>query len=115
VSAVNDCGNSDFSPELSVSVGNTFGISENTTGIGLEILPNPNSGSFTLNMTYPGKIKFDILIFNTFGEQIVKMYGIHCDERLSMPVNLSGISEGVYYLNIRTKKALINRTILINK
>jgi hypothetical protein len=79
----------------------------------IKIYPNPNNGHFTIN----GEINnAQMIIFNIVGE---KVYEDQIDsiskEEKGIRVNLSGLSSGIYFVNINSEKSNIVQKISINK
>jgi hypothetical protein len=54
---INDCGTGAFSQALAISVGSSFGIADNTAGVGIAIYPNPSSGIFRIELMTDHAIK----------------------------------------------------------
>jgi hypothetical protein len=113
VKGTDDCGPGLPSPDKTVAVKNTLGI-PNVNELGAEIYPNPNSGKFVIVLQGNEK-NINIRILNTLGslvytENIVKVTG-----KITKNIDLSMLSEGVYYLKAETETGTLIRKLVIRK
>jgi hypothetical protein len=115
VYGVNDCGISNVAAQKMVNVINTTGISENLTGISISVFPNPNEGSFTLELTSQAAQHTNIRINNAFGHKVWEKLNVDVTKDFSININLAGNAEGVYFLNVETEKGVVSRKIMIHK
>jgi hypothetical protein len=71
----------------------------------IHVYPNPFTDKFTLKLIEENSI---VKIYNSFGTEILKVesYKPECD------IDLIGFSCGVYYLQIKTKKGIVSKTII---
>jgi PKD repeat protein len=109
---VNGCENS---ASETILVDPCTGISDNTGTTGLTIFPNPNSGTFRLEVTLQGTEKYSLKIYNTLNEVIwadqIKMSGgIFSDE-----INMTGHPDGIYYLHLTGENKSEVRKIIIHR
>ncbi len=114
IKAMNDCGESDLSEPLAVTVANTFGIEDPGSGTGVSIIPNPSSGSFQLSVRDMEDV-LSIRIVNTAGEIIYKEDDIKVHGVLNKMIDLSGNSVGIYYLHLEGQGSLISRKIVVQR
>jgi len=115
VKGINDCGEGDFSELLAVSVANTFGLDENESGLGITVYPNPNSGNFRIELTADKSAKAKVRLFTASGEPVWGPVEVEINRKLSLPVNVASLSEGIYLLQFETNMGISNRKIIINK
>ncbi|MEI8202251.1 MAG: M4 family metallopeptidase [Bacteroidota bacterium] len=87
------------------------GINENSNN-DFSIIPNPNQGSFKLqlNKSYYGKI--NLMITNTLGQMV---YAKQIDALPTQQISLNSLENGVYFLNIRNENMNITRRLVIEK
>ncbi len=81
-------------------------ISASSTTIQLEIYPNPSNGEFTIEST--SKIE-SIKVFNILGETIYQT----TKDNLQASINLSSHPKGIYFVQVKTEKGILNRKIVI--
>lgn len=110
--AVNDCGESEYSEELEVTVDNTVNIDEKKQST-VRIFPNPNSGQFTLVFDTDKHLNVDIKIFNMMGNLVYQKNNFPVNKNLVRNVDASKLSCGVYYLIIQSTEFSINEKIII--
>jgi hypothetical protein len=115
IKGVNDCGESSYSEALAVNVANTFGIEENNSGLGIAVYPNPNPGSFRLDLNSTTTTNAVIRILSPAGKPVMEPMNVKVGKNLSIPINLVNISEGMYLLKVETSKGISTRKILIRK
>lgn len=115
IKGMNDCGESSFSEALAVNVANTFGIEENNSGLGIAVYPNPNPGSFRLDLSCASITSAVIRILNPAGKPVIEPITVKVGKSLSLPVDLLSISEGLYLLKVETSQGISTRKILIRK
>ena len=78
------------------------------------IFPNPSSGNLTAMLSYLGKEKIHISIYNTFGQPVTSFdYEATYSPRLNIP--LSDLAEGVYFLKINVNDEFFTEKIILTK
>jgi hypothetical protein len=115
VKGFNQCGESIFSEALAVSVANTFGVEENNSGLGISVYPNPNSGSFKIELRASEPTHAVLKVLNSAGEYVRKPLEFRVDKSMNLPVNMENLTEGIYLLKFETEKGLSTRKVLIRK
>ena len=81
----------------------------------INIYPNPNDGSFTLEVKLPsdGNVRLDA--YNILGENVSHFTNVkHLpkgDNKLNL--NLNGAKKGIYFFNIKTDTKTFNRKVII--
>ena len=89
-------------------------ISENTIVNAISIFPNPVNDIATLSFTTTEKSKTAITIFNILGEVVYSNeIGSLASGQHIMPISTSGISEGMYFVNLITNNKIITKKITI--
>jgi hypothetical protein len=71
----------------------------------MSAFPNPNNGSFELNIRFEKATDADLEIFNMLGDRV---YGAHLESALNetMSVNLGEQAAGHYIVRLRTAEGL---------
>ncbi|MBW6460317.1 MAG: T9SS type A sorting domain-containing protein [Bacteroidales bacterium] len=115
VQGINNCGTGALSQALAISVGSSFGIADNTTGVGIALYPNPNSGLFRIELMTDHAIKTTVRIFNAAGEPVWGPYQHEVKGKTTLPVNLENLPDGMYMLQVETKKGLAYKKIILGK
>ena len=77
------------------------------------VLPNPNNGSFLLNLSFPGTEKVTARIFNLLGN-IVYQETLSVDRHLSSRISLN-VPDGIYILSLQGENTSLVRRILVRK
>lgn len=96
-----------------------------STGIGdvddnnasLNILPNPNTGNFTIALNKPGIVnkEVNVKIFNAMG-QLIHLKNVVADsDQLNIPVAMPDMPGGMYILHIATGTESESMRFIINK
>ena len=87
------------------------GIDENTIP-SFNIIPNPNTGSFNLELGKGFNGKLYLFITNTLGQMLYKKQIFATESQL---INLNSLDDGIYFLNIRNENLNITKRLLIQK
>jgi hypothetical protein len=112
LSAVNElCGN--MSDEMVLTV-HTSGVNENLAGFKVNVSPNPNNGSFTIELNGKGSELISIRIFNAQSNLIYEVENIRVDKVYSQTIQLD-VEKGIYLIRIEGKDLMVNKKIIINK
>jgi PKD repeat protein len=110
VTAINDCGESDYSETLAVECYICDGVDENDFGY-IEIYPNPNNGSFIIKIDESNHKNTSIKIYNSVGEVVYEKNDIATG---LIDINLGEINPGLYYVIVNNDKSVVNKKIIIN-
>ncbi|HZX62437.1 MAG TPA: C25 family cysteine peptidase [Bacteroidales bacterium] len=113
VKGTDTCGPGLPSLDKTVIVKNTLGIS-NSNEFGAEIYPNPNSGKFTIVLRGNGK-NISIRILNTLGSLVYTEKNVMVTGMFTRNIDLSTLSEGVYFLKVETDVGTLVRKLVIRK
>lgn len=89
------------------------GFAQNKTDLSTLIYPNPNQGSFTLEMNSLTPQNINIEITNTMGMKVYSENGISFSGKLVKSINLNNVPVGVYYLSIRNSGKNIVQKFLV--
>lgn len=111
VRGLNDCGEGEWSPAFEILVENCTGIINLKEDEGVNIFPNPNKGSFTIETNFSTDEPIAISVWDLLG---VKMFE-QADVRGIFSVEMKNVPDGVYYLKLespthtRIKKIIISQ------
>ncbi len=99
---------------VTVELKNCTSIGENSAPVSLAIYPNPNHGTFTLELSSNSADKVNVKITNVAGVVVFEQRNVTVNGNRKQQINLSGLAKGVYSLSVngngyRTSKKLIIR------
>ena len=113
---VNECGDGPFSDELEITVDNTVGFGSVSNGdLTIRVLPNPNNGSFKLEINNSDNENVTIRIFNAASDLVFEQENIQVNGKYTKLINLIDQSDGVYLMQVEGKENTIIRKIIIQK
>ncbi|MEN8223791.1 MAG: C25 family cysteine peptidase [Bacteroidota bacterium] len=115
VSGTNDCGNGPVSGDYEVSVQNTFSINENDLNIGVSVFPNPNNGSFTIQLSSEENESVKMQIRSIVGEVIFSEENLSVKGEFIQIVDLSNYAEGIYLLVLENNNNVLTEKIVVQK
>jgi len=113
VKGIDDCGAGLPSSGKTVIVKNTLGIS-NSNEFAADIYPNPNTGKFSIVLQGNEK-NINIRIVNALGSLVYTENNVKVTGKFTQIIDLSTLSEGVYYLKIETGTDTLIRKLVIRK
>jgi hypothetical protein len=99
-SGVNECGTSNFSQALSVSVYSSQDIGEKDAISGIKLFPNPNDGAFTLLMKSGKDQELRFQLNSSGGNQVLDIKENVKAGQFQKNFSLETLSAGTYYLVI---------------
>ncbi len=79
----------------------------------LSIQPNPNKGSFRIELMLPETHEFEIAIVDLSGKTVYQQQEFYQDGVLSLDMNLSGIPSGAYFVNINFADTTLVKKLII--
>ena len=115
VKGFNNCGEGDYSELLDINVANTFGIAENESGLNIVVFPNPGNGKFQVDLTSDKSIKTVIKLLTPFGEPVWGPVEVGINRKLTLPIHVPALADGIYLLQFETNKGISYRKIIIKK
>jgi hypothetical protein len=104
-----------MSTDLTVTVHNCLGFSNQENKTSVQILPNPNKGNFSINIDSPIFENLNLEILSITGKTIYQRMINHEKASESISVDLPPSCMGIYYLKISGNKTLITKKILIQQ
>ena len=108
----NGCQN--FAEDI-IYVGECLGINEVLDGLQIEIYPNPSNGSFTVKLKSDNSESMNLKIMNNLGKVIFEEGNIMIDQIFMREIDLTGYSEGLYFINLYSNNTSYIEKIIINK
>ena len=115
VSAINNCGQGDFSEELNIFVDNTVGVNQLSSSIEMNISPNPNNGVFKFNLTTEYEKEVNIKMINYLGVIIFEMEKVSAQNGFTYYFDNKNLPSGVYLISISQEDKIFSRKLIINK
>jgi len=109
----NDCGMGPYSEGFEVMVYDYTGI-DDVNGAGIKIYPNPNNGQFTLNLNATQATDFEVKLVNALGMSVLYKT-IEVNGNYSEVINISDLSEGIYYLYLKSDENSVIRKVVVQK
>ena len=89
-------------------------LTEKNNGLDVSLYPNPNKGYFTLHFLL-GKEEFvNIQIFDMTGNKVYQE-DLNLQKSKSLPVNLTLLPSGVYFLKVNGSESTVSRKIILQK
>jgi len=109
---VNDCGIGAYSDSLLVIVSNPVGLSENEI-VDVSIIPNPNNGLFTLNISADNNDEMNFSLINTHGKQIIEARSIDRSKNNKHTMDLRNLPTGIYFIIVQNNNTRVVKKLLI--
>jgi hypothetical protein len=78
----------------------------------IKILPNPNSGNFTVSLVGPVSGAITISIINNAG-QLVYRKEMELNMQKDLPVSFPGLNAGIYFISIRDQTGVLSSRMLV--
>ncbi|MBU2651751.1 MAG: T9SS type A sorting domain-containing protein [Bacteroidetes bacterium] len=110
----NDCGEGPDA-SIDIAVENTFGLNENSTGLGINIYPNPTNGQCTVELSAARKGDVTIKVLNALGVAVYNAENLTFDGQYTGTIDLSAEPEGMYFIVIENDKGAYFRKLIIQK
>ncbi|MCF8406005.1 MAG: T9SS type A sorting domain-containing protein [Bacteroidales bacterium] len=101
--------------EETIYVGECLGIGETARSLNLKIFPNPNNGSFVIKLDAIEEGRFDMKVMNNIGMVIYAENDLLISGSWEKELDLSDLSQGIYFINIYNDDTNILRKLVIRK
>lgn len=115
VRGMNECGEGIYSGQFTVTLENSFGIDEAGRALGLAMYPNPNEGTFTLELSNEKVDKVNIRILDARGYLVYEQNDLSIHNDFSTVIDISGEAEGIYMVLIESKIGSYTGKIVVRK
>jgi PKD repeat protein len=89
------------------------GVAENKSELSAVLFPNPNSGTFTIELNSLTAQNISIEVMNSMGLKVYSENGISFTGKLVKPVKLVNAASGVYFVSIQSTGKKITEKILV--
>jgi len=99
--------------DINISGSSTTGIQQANETNGINIFPNPNSGSFVIDIQHNANEVNSISVVNSIGQTVYQTTKLNTNGNYS--VDLSSYSSGIYFVQIIKSGMVYQKKILINK
>ncbi|MCK4677929.1 MAG: T9SS type A sorting domain-containing protein, partial [Bacteroidales bacterium] len=112
VTSANDCVSE---KSIVVTIDDCSGIAENLYKLDVNLFPNPNTGTFTIELKAGQNDLLNLKIVDArgavvFEEKEVHLHGIH-----TKSLSLNNLQEGIYYLLIDSDKVRVVKKVVIQR
>ena len=111
---INDCGGSDWSEPIVVTILNTVGFQAISEQLGIKVSPNPSDGIFTIQLKSDREEIASIRIISPLNSVAFEENRIAVNGSLTRTVDLSHASDGIYFLYVETGQSTYIRKLVIN-
>ena len=115
VYGINDCGDGPLSEDKIVTIDNTTLIRENGSRVGLSVFPNPNNGTFTLQLSSESNEVVKLSVRSMVGESVFSEEQITVNGEFIKTIDLSSYAEGIYFLILENNNTILTEKIVIQK
>jgi hypothetical protein len=93
------------------------GIDELTTSIDLNVYPNPSNGQFTITIATGqaslGSCKLSV--YNILGKEVYTETLNDVQQNKSFAININGISNGLYIMQLSNTKGIVSKRIVVQR
>jgi len=113
LTATNSCGFDSRCDTISITSA-AIGMAENYLENGVNIYPNPNSGEFTIDVSFPKQEDIAITIYNLLGEIVYKFEGANVQQE-SYNIDLNHLNEGAYIIKVQVTDGFTVRELILSK
>ena len=97
----------------SVTISEMTGIGEDAVNSLFDLYPNPNGGSFTIDMRIPGVESWKLKIFNILGSEIWSENLGVVNGNMLKSIDLRQEDSGVYYIQLYNDHVTLRRKVVI--
>jgi PKD repeat protein len=96
---INDCGNGEVSGAFTVTLYTSQGVDENAIGK-IHIYPNPNKGTFSLDIQTVSSKSLDISLTNALGETVYRRENLKVDGDAHQVITTGNAASGMMILKV---------------
>ncbi len=89
------------------------GVKNNKLNVELSIVPNPNNGTFDINISSALNKTYQLRLFNLSGQALLDEEMFIRTGQNSKRINLTGIEKGVYFLSIIGEDGITTQNIIV--
>lgn len=111
---VNVCGESEWSEPVIVTILNTVGFQAISDQMGIKVLPNPSDGVFTIQLKSEREEVISVRIISALNSVAFEENKIAVNGSLTRTIDLSHVTDGIYFLYVETGQSTYIRKLVIN-
>ena len=111
---VTDANGCQISDSLGITFKNCAGIEE-LKNVTFRIFPNPNNGTFMVEINSTKKEVLSIRILNTSGEEQFRVNGLEVNGTISKKIEINQVSQGTYFFEMTNGKETTVKKMIIQK
>lgn len=100
LTAMNGCGEGEPSDEFQVTVYSSLGIGDFDLSPGLRVYPNPNTGTFTIELVEKPETKVDIRLVKQSGEVVLDLKSVDLGTTGTKVIQVPEYTPGIYILSV---------------
>jgi hypothetical protein len=93
---------------------NVISVEEQEQNSRLLVFPNPGQGICRINYTTSGNSRIDIKVLNSAGKEVYSQNLEQAQQTLDIQINLNGVANGIYYVQINEGDKRIVRKLIVN-
>ncbi len=101
------------SDEVTVTFEDCAGIAENNQSRNVQVVPNPNNGSFKIRFDLEINDLVNITVFNPVSGNVFEKVNVKVDQMNVLDVQLDHVSGGIYFLKISNEEVNILKKIIV--
>lgn len=101
--------------EVTITYKDCTGINELAEHLSLTAFPNPNSGSFTLQLSSRSTERVNIRIIGASGETVYELQNIDVRGEINVPVNIQHLPQGSYIVEVSNGSGNVNSKVVLQK
>ncbi|MBP6977939.1 MAG: PKD domain-containing protein [Bacteroidales bacterium] len=109
---VNECGESDWSAPIVVTIDNTVGFNTLSDHFGIKVSPNPSDGIFTIQMKSETQEIISIRVISALNLVAFEENKLPVNGSLTKTIDLGHVPNGVYFLYIETEQCTYMRKLI---
>ncbi|MDP3463208.1 MAG: T9SS type A sorting domain-containing protein [Bacteroidales bacterium] len=88
-------------------------INEQLEGVSVSLFPNPSQGKFIINLGSNNQVNMHIKVINNLGKIVFQSNPISVVGELRQEIDLSGVAEGIYFVQLEANGKTLNRKIVV--
>jgi len=98
-----------------IKVGNIISVRDfNKTDNKLKVFPNPNNGSFEINISATNNNNSELSIYNLLGKLVYYSTVNLTNGENKIPVSVQNLEKGIYYISIKSIEKIYTQKIIIS-
>jgi len=115
VKAGNSCGEGEFSQGFDVTVDIFTSVAEMRTDSEFQIWPNPGKGYFNVKASVNNPGNYNIHVYSLTGIEMILATGMYIDDEQTIQIDLSSLSEGIYFIVMEGESEKLIQKLVVTK